>query len=171
MSKTLILPYVPEYYRYYVELAYDETIVTGLEKGLGAARSFLEQIPEEQGSYRYAEGKWSIKQVINHMSDNERIMAYRALRFARNDNSPLAGFEQDDYAQEDNSSSRTLTAIVEEFIRARVSSLDLFKGFSSEMLQRGGSASGVNMTTEMFGYILIGHALHHTEVLRTKYMN
>lgn len=127
-------------------------------------------LPEELGEYRYAPEKWSIKELICHMMDAERIFAYRALRFARNDATPLSGFEEADYAPQANAHARTLQQLAEEMTRLRVSTIDLFASFTPEMLQRKGQANNNVISVVNLGYVIAGHETHHRVVLTERYL-
>jgi hypothetical protein len=127
-------------------------------------------IAEEDGEFRYDAGKRSIKELICHMMDAERIFAYRALRFSRNDSTPLPGFEENDYAPQANAHSRTLNQLVEEMKRLRATSIDLFASFTPEMLQRKGTASNGLIAVINLGYIIAGHETHHRIVLAERYL-
>jgi uncharacterized damage-inducible protein DinB len=128
-------------------------------------------IPEEKGEHRYAEGKWSVKEVLNHMMDAERVFAYRALRFARNDQTALHPFEENDYAPEANAHARSIQQFVREMKRLRESTIDLFASLSPEMLVREGTASGKRISVKNLGYIIAGHDIHHLNILRDRYLN
>lgn len=127
-------------------------------------------LPEELGTYRYAPEKWSIKELVCHMMDAERIFAYRALRFARNDATPLSGFEETDYAPQANAHARTLQQLAEEMTRLRVSTIDLFASFTPEMLQRKGQANNSVISVVNLGYVIAGHETHHRVVLTERYL-
>src|SRR5690606_9954470 len=111
---------IPEFYKRYVEHVKNYDLVDAFNISLKATMELIKSIPEERGEHRYAPGKWSIKELLCHMIDTERIMSYRALRFARNDKTPLHGFEENDYAPEANAGSRTLASIAEEMSRLRL---------------------------------------------------
>jgi len=130
----------------------------------------VRSIEEDKGEYRYAQGKWSIKELLCHMMDAERIFAYRALRFARNDNTPLSGFEENDYAPEANAHGRKIKEISDEMERLRLTTLDLFKSFSPAMLLRKGIASNVELSVLNLGFIIPGHETHHRKVLLDRYL-
>lgn len=127
-------------------------------------------IPEERGEYRYAPGKWSIKELICHTMDAERIFAYRALRFSRNDATALHGFEENDYAPQANAHSRTLQQLALEMKHLRITSIDLFASFTTEMLQRKGVASNNLISVINLGYIIAGHETHHRNILIERYL-
>jgi len=128
-------------------------------------------IPEEKGEYRYQPEKWSIKELLCHMMDAERIFAYRSLRIARNDKTPLAGFDEQVYAPEANAHQRSVKQIAEEMRRLRQTTVDLYSSFSEEMLERTGSANGSEMSVFNIGYIIAGHERHHCNILLNRYLN
>lgn len=127
-------------------------------------------IPEEMGEYRYAPEKWSIKELLCHMMDSERIFCYRALRFSRNDATPLSGFEENDYAPQANAHGRTVAQLANEMKNLRTTTIDLFSGFSPDMLKRTGTANGNLISVINLGYIVSGHETHHRNVLTERYL-
>src|SRR5690606_28557765 len=133
---------VPEFYQGYVEYVRDMDLMDALRHASKAVQQTVPYIAEDLGQYRYAEGKWTIKEVLNHMMDAERVFAYRALRFARNDATPLHPFEENDYAPEANAHARDIQQLAREMKRLRESTLDLYASFTPEMLAREGTASG-----------------------------
>jgi uncharacterized damage-inducible protein DinB len=124
---------------------------------------------ERDGSFRYAPGKWTVKEVLGHIADTERIFAYRALRFARADQTPLPGFEQDDYVQSGAFSSRTLADLAEEFGAVRSASISLFRSFKEDVWSRRGLASKMEVTVRALAFITAGHQIHHRIVLEERY--
>lgn len=130
----------------------------------------LNTVPEDMGEYRYEKGKWSIKELICHMMDAERIFAYRALRFARNDSTELAAFEENDYAPQANAHARTLKQLISEAGTLRKTTIDLFSSFTSEMLQRKGTANKNEVSVVNLGYIIAGHETHHCNILKERYL-
>lgn len=162
---------LPPFYRNYVSFVEQLEMLPALKASAEAAQTLIGTIPEEKGIYRYAEGKWSIKELIGHMMDAERIFAYRALRFARNDHTPLAGFEENNYAPEANAHARTLEQLVREMQNLRTTTLDLFSSFTPEMLTRTGTANNSLVSVVNIGYIIAGHETHHCSVLKQRYLN
>ncbi len=162
---------VPTYYQRYVTLVMDLDVLEALKQSDESIRTLLESIPEEKGEYKYQPEKWSIKESVCHIMDVERIFAYRALRFARNDQTPLPGFEDNDYAIEANAHARTLKQLVEEMTNLRIATLDLFRSFTSQMLQREGVASNNTFSVLSLGYIIAGHESHHHKILVERYLN
>ncbi len=161
--------YAP-YYGKYISLVPDGDILNTLREQLEETLGVLGSIPESQADYRYASDKWSIKEVIGHLADSERIFAYRALRIARNDKTPLPGFEQNDYVENADLAHRQLADLAEEFKDIRQASLHLFRSLSEEAWARRGTASEVEVSVRALAYIIAGHELHHLQVLRSRYL-
>jgi hypothetical protein len=157
------------YYDRYISLIGDDDIIEFLDEQRITSEKFLKTFTEDQGNYSYADGKWTVKEVIGHVIDTERIMAYRALAFARSEGQSLPGFEQDDYVAESNFKQRTLDDIINEFRTVRESNILLFKSLDEEILNRRGTASGSEVTVLALIYIIAGHEKHHMNTLREKY--
>ena len=130
----------------------------------------MRSIPSEKGDYRYAPGKWSIKELLGHVIDGERIFAYRALRFGRNDQTALNGFEQDDYVAAGAFDKRELSDLIDEFEEVRRATIHLFRGFDETAWTRRGVASENEVSVRALAYIIAGHELHHMGVLRERYL-
>jgi hypothetical protein len=124
---------------------------------------------ERDGSFRYAPGKWTVKEVLGHITDTERIFTYRALRIARGDSTPLPGFEQDDFVRNGAFSARTLADLAEEFAAVRNASLVLFRSFPEEAWLRRGIASQKEVTVRALAFITAGHQIHHRLILEERY--
>ncbi len=124
---------------------------------------------ERDGSFRYAPGKWTVKEVLGHVTDTERIFSYRALRIARGDQTPLAGFEQDDYVRNGAFGERALGGLVEEFAAVRSASTALFRSFNEEDWKRRGNASQKEVTVRALAFITAGHQIHHRVILEERY--
>ena len=157
------------YYDRYISLIEDGDILEILENQGTTSEKFLKTYSEEQGNYSYADGKWTVKEVLGHVIDTERIMAYRALAFARNEGQSLPGFEQDDYVAESNFNRRSLVDMINEFRSLRESNIILFKSFDNEMLNRRGTASESEVTVLALIYIIAGHEKHHMKILSERY--
>ncbi len=169
---TAIRPQADEHMPYhinYIALVPEGAILDILRQQLELTQRWLRSLTEEQGDFRYAPDKWSVKEVIGHLSDNERVFAYRALRFARADKTSLPGFEQDDYIANGNFSSRTLADIAEEFELVRRSTLALFQHLSADAWTRRGTANNAEISVRALAYIIAGHELHHLRVLESRY--
>ena len=158
------------YYDRYISKVPEGDIAQTLSAQLSATLAFLESIPESRGDYRYAAGKWTVKEVILHVIDAERIFAYRALRIGRGDKTPLASFEQDDYVPMSRASERTVRDLAEELGHVRRASIALFRHLDEEAMSRRGTASNYPVTPRALAYIIAGHERHHVEILREKYL-
>lgn len=161
---------VPVFYQNYVKRVQQNTLEEALNISIATYMDLIEKIPEDKGLYRYADGKWTIKELLVHVLDAERIFAYRALRFARNDKTMLAGFEENLYVPESAANERGIKEIGESMRLLRLSTVDLFRTFTKEMLSRKGNANGTEISVEALGYIIAGHALHHCAVLEDRYL-
>lgn len=158
------------YFEYYVNQVVDLSIDKALDASLTETISILENITEEQGNYAYADGKWTIKQLLAHLIDTERIFCNRALRFARNDDTELPGYDHDQYVNYDNSENRSVENLLSEYKAVRVATKYLFDSFSNEMLAREGKANGLSLSVEMVGLIIGGHNRHHLKIIKERYL-
>lgn len=131
---------------------------------------FLAAVPESRAGFRYAEGKWSFREVIGHLSDAERIFAYRLLRFARADATPLSPFDENTYVPAGEFERRSLTDVAAEFAAVRDSTLALLQGLPAEALVRRGPASGKDVSVRALAWIIAGHEAHHIRVLGERYI-
>jgi uncharacterized damage-inducible protein DinB len=127
-------------------------------------------LPAEKLTFRYAEGKWTIKEILVHLIDDERIYAYRALRFARQDQTELPGFEQDDYALHSGANERDIHDILKEFATVRAATISLFEGFDREALLRTGIADGKIMSVRAAAYHIAGHEMRHLNIIKERYL-
>lgn len=162
---------VPSFYRGYVKQLSEGTVVRNLRTSGETITDLYASIPVEKGDFAYAPDKWTIKEVLLHIIDAERIFAYRALRFARNDKTDLPGFEQNDYVPASNAGSRTINSLIAEFLTVRVSSISLFETFDEEVMKRTGTANKNTVSVEALGYIISGHCLHHANIINQRYLN
>lgn len=160
-----------DYYERYVSIVREDCVLTALQNQIQTTETLLSNIPEKKGLYRYAEDKWSIKELVGHIIDTERVMAYRALRFARNDLAPLEGFEQDFYIENADFDSRSLKDLSKEFAHVRVSNIYMFRSFSETALTNTGIASGNPVSVRALAYIIAGHETHHINILKERYLN
>lgn len=170
MKSLLSIEEYNPYYGVFIDKALNKDIVEGLKEGITQFVEFVENIPDEKLTYAYADGKWTIAEVLQHIIDTERIFSYRALRFARKDKSPLIGFDQDDYVPNSNANTIKKEDFIEDFKAVRSSSISLYKGFTSDMLMWIGEASGSPMSARAAGYILSGHQTHHLDVIKERYL-
>lgn len=159
------------YYATFISTISDEyTLIEELEISLHRFIKFVQDIPMDKFDYRYAEGKWTIKDIIQHLIDCERVFAYRALRFARNDKTELPGFEEDDYAIDANANKRSIMELLTELSAVRHSTIYLFKTFTEEQLLRIGIASDNPMSVRAIGFVIIGHQNHHQRIFEERYL-
>jgi uncharacterized damage-inducible protein DinB len=159
-----------EYFGRYIRLVPEGDILAILESELETTLGLLATIVTDKETYRYADGKWSIREVIGHIIDSERMFQYRALAFARRDPTHLPSFEEDDYARESNAHSRPLAELAAEFESVRRSTLTLFQSFDDEISRRSGKASVYEFSVRSFAYILAGHEMHHRGVIEERYL-
>lgn len=148
----------------------DGLVLRHLEDNLKATTDFILSLPEEKLNFRYAEGKWTIKEILVHLIDDERIYAYRALRFARNDKTELPGFEQDDYATHSGANERDIKDILKEFATVRSATISLFEGLERAALTRAGTADGKLMSVRAAVYHIAGHELRHINIIKERYL-
>ena len=158
------------YYSRYINLVPEGDILATMARQNEASLALLRGLSEPQGVFRYAPGKWSIKELVAHVSDAERIFADRALRFARADPTPLPGFEENDYVRNGGFDSFHLSDLVANFESVRRSTLFLFKLMSKEASTRRGKANNAEISVRALAYVIVGHEIHHMSVLRTRYL-
>jgi hypothetical protein len=169
ISKPAAGEYNP-YYSRYIDLVPDGDILTTLASQIGATLTTLRAISETDSLKRYAAGKWSVREVLGHVNDAERIFACRALRIARGDQTPLPGFEQDEYIAPGRFDSRTWSSLIDEFALLRASNLAMLRSFDQDAWNRQGTASNNPVTVRALAYIIAGHERHHMSVLKEKYL-
>ncbi|PPL01484.1 DinB family protein [Parapedobacter indicus] len=160
----------PAIYSDYIETITGD-VMELLNEQITAFPEFLASIPPGKSEYAYAEGKWTIKEVVGHTIDTERVMAYRALRFARNDTKELIGFEPDDFVANARFNERSLESLSDEFVLVRKSNLMLFRSFNDHELARKGIASERLISVRAFLYIIAGHLNHHRNIIRERYLH
>jgi DinB superfamily len=174
MTLTTQLPQAHEYAPYYapyIACVSSKTILDNLAQGLLDTDALLDMLPADKLSYAYADGKWTIAEVLIHIIDAERVFAYRALRFSRGDSTALAGFDENLYVPQSNAAARTLADICLEYHAVRQATIALYQHLSADMLLRSGMASGYNMSVRALGYVIAGHEHHHLAVIRERYMS
>jgi len=159
--------YAP-FYAGYVERVTEEPLVA-LEKQADATAAILRRIPESSSGHRYADGKWTVRDMIGHMADAERIMSYRALRIARGDGTPLPGFDEGEYAKVAGADGRGWNDLVQELAVVRAATLALFRGFDGAAWRRSGVANGAAISVRALGHIIVGHERHHLHILQSRY--
>lgn len=166
------MPIGTTYYDQYISRAKQNSasIIDTLSANMDNTVQQFNTIPQEKWDFRYAPDKWSIKELVLHIIDCERIFCTRALAFARGDEQPISGFDQDAYVQNSFADYRSSKSLIEEYEAVRKSSILLFEGFSDTTLQKSGTANNVVFTVEEIGYILAGHNLHHLDILHERYL-
>jgi len=158
------------YYKTYIDKLGDSELVPTLEKQLKNFPNFIASIPEEKLHFAYGEGKWTILESLQHIIDTERVFQYRALRFSRNDQTPLPGFDQDDFVPESYANDKSIEAIIEEYKTVRASTISLLSALDEAVLKRVGTASNSPMSVAAIGFIICGHQRHHRDIIRERYL-
>jgi len=173
MNKNIEFPSKDEYPAYaemYMKwVKKDGSLIKQLEDSLTKTQKLISALSEQELNFRYQNNKWSIKEILVHIIDDERIYGYRALAFARKDKTNLPGFEQDDYNINSFTSERTIGNIMEEYEAVRISTTKLFNGFSNEAILRKGMANGNQASVRALGYHILGHELHHINMIEDVY--
>jgi len=162
--------YLP-YQLNYISRVEGADLIETLKRNIAETTNFLKSVPAEKLNYRYAEGKWTILQVVQHLIDTERIMTYRALTFARNDKTELPGFEENDYAAAANTEERNIDDLINEYNAVRNASILMLKGFNDEILQRSGIANRGRVTVNALAWVIAGHELHHVAIIKERYLD
>lgn len=160
----------PTIYEDYIENV-QGNVMDELEAQLETFPQFIQNIPKEKELFSYADGKWTVKEILCHIIDTERVMSYRALRFARNDMTALSSFEQDEFVSNGRHNEREISSIIEEFVHLRKANIALFKTFNETELLRKGMASDRLVSVIAFIYVIAGHLSHHKFILQQKYLN
>lgn len=155
----------------YIEKVTNDNIIEALTQQQAAALPFFQSLSDEQLNFRYAEGKWSIKEVLGHIIDTERIMAYRALCIARGEQQALPGFDENAYVHTADFASRSINDLLQEYKVVREANLALFHSFDETKLTRMGNANGRSVSTRALLFIIAGHELHHWQIIRERYLN
>ena len=159
----------PGHYTHYIDLVEEGNILDMLEKQSLITQEFLSSIPEELGDHTYAFGKWTIKDIIGHLIDTERIFSTRALRIARGDKQPLPGFEQDDYVKNGFFFKRTLKDLNDERMMLRAANIKMFRSFDEHLFMEKGVANDNDITVRAVLYLLIGHEIYHLKFMKENY--
>ncbi len=159
-----------EYYDRYISLVEETDIVAVLENQQSELHEFFQKITEEKSHYAYGAAKWTIKEVIGHLSDGERIFSYRALRISRADKTPIEGFEQNGYIENSNFNNTPLSELTAELLYVRKANLIFFKSLNDEAWLRTGTASDNPISVRALAYIMAGHIRHHLKILNERYL-
>lgn len=161
----------PERFHEEIRLVLYPDLISGLEESFQSISLFLKNIPEDKLLFRYADGKWTIKEIWQHVMDTERILAYRALCYSRKETKALPGFDENIYALNSKANSRNWEEILEEYSRIRSATISLFKSFDEEMLsQIGFAGTTTRISTKAVGFLLLGHEIHHARTIRERYL-
>ena len=158
------------YFQKYIDLVPEEDLTTAFQKQYPILSEFLHSINEDKSAFAYAPGKWTIKELLQHMTDTERIFAYRSLCFARKEKNSLPGFDENDYAAASNANERTWKELADEFLFVRKSTEILFNSFTEAALSNSGTANNNPATAASMGFTAIGHVYHHINVLKERYL-
>ena len=161
--------YAP-FYGGYISLVTAHDVLGALREQVGETCALLKGVSEEKSNYRYAPDKWSVKEVLGHIIDTERIFAYRVLRISRNDRTPIEGYEQDDYVRFGPYGQCRLQDLVEEFAAVRNTTLDLLRNLDNAAWQRRGTANKFEISVRALAYVIAGHELHHRKILKEQYL-
>jgi hypothetical protein len=159
----------PPFYGKYVALVQGGDLLAALRAETEYLHAAIDAIPESKGSHAYAEGKWTVKTLLGHMIDAERIFSYRTLRLARGDSTPLPGFEENNYAKTANSDARSVADLAAELKLVRESTTRLFESLPADAWSRTGTVNNGPITARAIGYVTAGHARHHLNVLKDRY--
>ncbi|CAM1340919.1 DinB family protein [Tenacibaculum amylolyticum] len=162
--------YVPYFKHFITKINEEKSIVENLEATQNFFNSVLENIPVEKEEFAYAAGKWTIKEIIQHLIDSERVFCYRALCFARNDKTDLPGFDQDAFAVASHANERDYKTLLTEMEFVRQGTIQLFKSFRQEDLLKIGKGSGNKISVRALGAVIAGHQKHHVEVIQERYL-
>jgi glutamine synthetase adenylyltransferase len=160
----------PTYYKHYIDLVKNDDVIKELKDQISEMRQLMAGISQEKGDFVYEPGKWTIKEVIGHIIDTERIMAYRVLCFARKDKTKLPGFDQNAFVLNANFNEITLKDLAFEFAVVRESNLLLFKHFTEENLNEMGNSNGAEVSVRALLFMMAGHTSHHLNIIKSKYL-
>lgn len=161
----------PEYFARYIAKVSGSNIMEAMRNHAADLNDFYSGLPEEKAGYRYAPGKWTVKEVLQHVIDTERIFSYRVLRIARKDRTPLPSFDENSYAEYSRANEKSLASIKEEFLAVRKSTDLLLSGLNDEQLAEQGISSNMPVTANAICFIIYGHLIHHKQVLAEKYLS
>ena len=162
---------VPEFYHNYIKHVPEDDLMIAFKNQTPVALQFFQNLPEDKIDYAYAEGKWTIKELLQHIIDAERIFSYRALRFARKDPTPLPGFDENLFAENAKAAKRNWSDLVEEFKVVRKATEWLYGSFDAEQLNATGTSNNSPIYVLAFGYISVGHVMHHMNVIKQRYLS
>ena len=169
MSRPQPAEYDP-YYEKYISLVPEEDIIATLKRQTVDLSALFENVDEEKGTFAYADGKWTVKEVLSHLIDGERMFAYRALRIARGDRTPIEGFEQDGYIENSHANRRPIDELIEEFKLLREANVMFFSNLEPADWIRSGIANNIEISVRSLAWIMAGHIRHHMAILQERYL-
>jgi hypothetical protein len=169
MSKPLPASY-PDYFDRYIKLVPGEDLLESIKDQQGIVDDYFESISEEQSTFAYAEGKWTIKEILQHIIDAEKIFAYRALCIARKERQSLPGFDENEYAANSHANNRTWASLCQEMKSVRQTTLCMFESFTDDMIDSAGLSNEKAVTVNALGFITLGHLYHHKNVIDERYL-
>ena len=158
------------YYERYISKVDTDNPIKGLAESRKKMVKLISGLSKKQLNYRYAEDKWTIREILVHVMDGERVFGYRALRFARNDQTPLPGYEENEWAPESKAAKRKIKSIMREYRAVREATIEQFSNFDEEMMMRSGTANNNGMSVRALLYVILGHEIHHMGVIKEKYL-
>ncbi len=158
------------YFNRYIQLVTEQDASIAFTKQWETLKPFFGTIDEAKSTYAYAPGKWTIKELLQHLIDSERIFSYRALSIARGEQANLPGFDEEAYALKSEANARSWQDLVDEFFTVRITTMQLFHSFSKQTLEAKGKANNNQITVSAIAYIIIGHCTHHEHILKEKYL-
>ena len=159
-----------EYYRSYMKYVPGDDVLAALISQQTELKNFFGSIPKEKETFAYAPGKWTIRELLGHLCDTERILSYRALRISRNDTTPLPGFEENDYAREANYKSRNLDDILQELLAVRETTIQLYSHMDEAWFDRSAIVNNTKQTVRALLFFTVGHAAHHSAIVAERYL-
>lgn len=161
----------PSYFKTYIKLIQETDVLEALQNQTFGAIKYFHLITEEESTYKYSDKKWTVKEILQHIIDTERIFCYRALAIARKETATLPGFDEQKYSAASHANSRSWNDLVEEFLAVRQATILLFKSFTKDNLQNSGPVNDYKMTVLALGYTIAGHVLHHMNIISERYLN
>lgn len=161
----------PAPFQVYIEKVSEDELLTAFSNQFPVITKLLSSITEEKSDYAYDTGKWTLKELLQHIIDTERIFNYRALCIARKESASLPGFDENDYAENSNGNSRKWNDLVDEFLAVRRSTEFLYKSFTDEMLKASGLSNNKSITVNSLGFTTVGHFYHHKKIIEERYLS
>jgi len=162
---------LPDWAQTYLAHVPETELISGFKNQTPITLNFFAHLNDDQLDYRYAEGKWNLREILLHIIDTERVFCYRAMCFARKDKTPLPGFDENAYVANSNANSRSIRSLLEEYAVVRTATVALFTGFSPEVMDQTGIANGKEISVAALGFIALGHERHHLKVIEERYLN